>query len=818
MSTKAQRVLGVVPDNGQYGVSSHASRQASLYHGQSSMASRRQSTDNMSMLSVVSYHPTFSIVVNNNTTAPLRQAQHARSSKTNLSQQRRQSNSTLRSFAPPVVPTYLPRHMNSSFVPHIAYGKMSQKHTPPIKPPPTPQEQTRTRPPSPEALNSLRKALSKLSLRSNKSRSRFSQLSSPPDVPPAFQHDYSTNAAQSTDQPDMDLFHRTAQPDLSQYASSRNSWRSESLRSTPIPASGHPDFVPRRREWFDVDDRMDDEGLSEPTNESPMVQSNQARHTVSTVKANDVHLQRREARTFGDDAVYRDHTPQVIREEDMPRTHSPKQTQKSVQCEETMFSFNDSDDESDAAPMPQSKPTSKTNPHPRKTSTGTATSGRREGMAHFHQHKRSGSGQIRKPKATTFLYKESSNLAAGNRMRPSLVSLEDDCLTDSLPSLLGSGSSRPTSWFSSALSPPRPLADRKLLEQFEHHMPGEKGAPPTLKEIKRSAPNIVSDLKRGSPGNRIIAAISPEEAILIARIRRNRRSILSQSSPPSPPPSEPAPKPLIALTRRESLMPAAQDRQSRLDFSMRSRSAIPRLQQQKPRTQSQIFINAPPTPSSRHSLRPSLSKPGIKVPLSGPAGEARRARVLSQLITPSTSGAAPEPSLSKFPTPPTPASATPKSGLSRRPTLMTTRGSSFTSEMPPPSAIQHSDSFGPPLTKFTPSRPTHQSKSSGSLLTKCMPSSPTQQSDSSGSPLTILAPSSPAQQSDSSGSHLTKVVPSSPAQQSDSSGSPLTKLSPSRTPPHTRSPAVSPTTSSFSSESDRASRGDVMQALRALGG
>lgn len=757
MSTKAQRVLGVVPDGEQHS-SSHASRQASLRRGQSSMASRRQSTDNNSMPFAFSYHPTFSIVVNNAGATP-RPSPLARPLETGSNLVRRLSNSTLRSFAPPVVPTYLPRHMSSSFIPHVAYGKMNPIHTPPIKPPEIPAEQTKTRPPSPEPRYGLRKALSKLSLRTSRSRSRVSQLSCPPAFPLEFQHNHSSNVEEGTDRSGVELPHQDAKSHAPACASSRNSWRGESLLSTPALARGHTGYTPSRREWFDVVDRTGDE-LLEHTDELPLDESNTARDTVSTIGADNIHLPHGVAQLSGDDASYRAYTSQTIQKEERSLTHSPQQHQKSVQCEQTMFSFNDSDDDSDVTPGRQSKRTSKINVHRRKISKGTVASSRRQSIARSHQHKRSGSDQTRASKATTFLYTEPLDLATSDHRGPSLASLEGDCLTDSLPSLMESGSSRPTSWFSShpatPMPPPLPLTDRKLLAQFESRMPEETGAPPTLKEIKRSAPSIVSDLKQGSSGNRIIAAISPEEAILIARIRRNRRSNLSHSSVT---PSESTPKPTAVPSQWKSYMPPASNRQSRPDFGMRSRSAIPRLQQEKPRAQSQMFFNAPPTPSSRHSLRPSLSKPGVKVPLSGPAGDARRARVLSSLLTPSTLGVAPETVLGSFPTPPTPASTVSRIAGPKRSTPTPTHWESPTSEL--------------------------------------RASSTSQRSDSSGSPLTKLSPSSP--------------------QQSDSSGSPLTKLSPSSTPQRSRSPAESPATSSFE-EDDRASRGDVMEALRALGG
>jgi len=280
-------------------------------------------------------------------------------------------------------------------------------------------------------------------------------------------------------------------------------------------------------------------------------------------------------------------------------------------------------------------------------------------ISRVHKHKRNMSSRSQ---ATVGTRSQNTSIDAeeesfGSYETTSLAPLED-ALTESLPSLVGSGSSRPVSWFSSYPNSPMPPlrpSDLKLLAQLENSIaldePRTPPLPLTRKELRQSGSSIVSDLKQGSPGNRIIAAISPEEAILLARIRRNRHD---RAMPPSPSLSESTSRQSEIQEQRvwKAEPPAS-------PFTRRIASAQSVKEEDKMRHQSILppainkrFSITPPATSARRSVRPSpLQTTGRRssVRLSS---EYLRGRVKSQ--TQSFSASPPDtPAFGDFPSPPT---------------------------------------------------------------------------------------------------------------------------------------------------------------------
>lgn len=363
----------------------------------------------------------------------------------------------------------------------------------------------------------LRKVLSKISLRSNKSRSRLSEVS----------HTDTTPLPQAKDSPrppdsgpdSSRLLSRGSAADLHQRSTNQYA-RSTASTTRQTQASG-------RKEWFDtIDVRGDDEHKDAPlsnTGDDMYIGTPAEETTFPSTRT----------------VVMVSEPTRPMQDQQRSGTSVLPDNQSSVLYEQTMFSFNNSDSDSDEDPRPP-PPSRKThNRYRSRGGSGATHSTHRMPKTHRHKRNTSSRSQATIRTASNNTSVDEAEQSFGTYGVTSLAPLED-VLTESLPSLVGSGSSRPVSWMSShpgsPLPPLRP-GDLKLLAQFEHNVAFDqpKTPPLTMKELRRSGSSIVSDLKQGSSGNRIIAAISPEEAILLAKIRRNRHD---QMIPPSPTLSE----------------------------------------------------------------------------------------------------------------------------------------------------------------------------------------------------------------------------------------------------------------------------------------
>lgn len=599
-----------------------------------------------------SHHPTFSIVPNTGVTSQGPPQQ--KTSKNGLNLLRRNSNSTLRSFAPPTIPTYLPRHTTGDYTPHVGYGKA----TPP--PGPTNREDGRSSraanpissPTSPtEPKHGLRKALSRLSLRPTKSRSRLSEVSSPKTSAPELSHQiYKPQGAAS---PQLTSF--SSRPKLS---AKEAGYRSEEVTSLKPEENrkqnmGTPkaQLPPRRKEWFDRldEDNEEDHERADSREPSPHFVRQRMPGSPRSIAATGAGLIPRSRVRSSRSSLQQAQPPEDV---DSPSEFQDVQPQTPILFEQTMFSFDDSDDENEI----QSKPTSSRNSgvvqrHRKSASRELVVSRPMSALNRSRIHKRSRSGRfIAAQRSSTFFDMEPPE-QANDKSRPPSLAPHEEMLTESLPSLIGSGSSRPTSWFSSHPNSPHPLLVGKPMQgvytddQDVSFPPDADYLPERI--MRRSGSAIVSQLKLASSANRIVAAISPEEAILLAKIRRNRNrtDTLSRLSEP---PSESSTRPKDESEKHVPPRSILKKRESRFSSQAPSRSsAASEMDFTKTNSPSRLPISASTT-----ERKPCPSSIKVPVKRQSTIGESRRSRVMSQLLAAPISETPIETSIGSFPRPP----------------------------------------------------------------------------------------------------------------------------------------------------------------------
>lgn len=459
---------------------------------------------------------------------------------------RRLSSSTLRSFAPPTIPTYKPRDGSPNYVPHAAFGqKRTAVYNTLPEPPPLPKPLVTAYTSTADTKNGLRKALSKISLKTSRSRSKLiPPFSTPLDRP-------STRLSNWTSRPQTSSFTpRTADRRLTEVPpvpapvrdadatsfldnDGSSSESEKGTRSRSPLAQGR-----RNREWFDGMGGTDTESLREDT-----------RKHIRTVPHSRAHTPVRSHHKDGARGWQSQSGPLKVRSQptsrDLGRQRQPSQTTLrstvSVVYEQTMMDLSDSDDSGVVVALPSPPRNTKPSQHSRQMSS--------KGSGDRGAQKKTTAGRPQQfPTSST----RSRSKQSMTHVRAGQGSTTfDEGASDSLPSLAATGSSRPDSFLSSGpLSPEPPLPNFPLPQFVKVPDEGLGSGQATPVDDKEFAESIISELKHGSRVNRIVAAISPEEAILLAKIRRNRADALMKLS--MTPPASPAPADLKDIEVGES--------------------------------------------------------------------------------------------------------------------------------------------------------------------------------------------------------------------------------------------------------------------------
>lgn len=657
MSAKAQILLGVMPETEQqrYRASARVSRRTSITHDPN-----EDYASTLSLRSATSFRPqevsaersTSSITSNKSRIYHDTGDVEALSDRPALSSRR--SNSTIRSFAPPTVPTYLPRHMGSTFVPHIAYGRTTEtEYAEPQHPFSRPKPLQYPVPHSPEQKHGLRKAISKISLRSKKSRSRLSEAHRPetsachspvptaqPGTEPGFPA--SPSAHQAVETPRL-------KPKTPGFVNGTRPTQETEQQSVSRLARSRRETAVRSKEWFDALDTSEEDVVVDTL--SPIDTASFGRVTrrkdalPRPLRDLETHLSphtRIKRDSFATQPSYtRAPTTRTLKE-----PQGVERARVSVICEQTMFDFAESDSDSDesAERLPPDSIRSIAVHRRRRSSKGSGIFKTAKTLSATSRHKRQSSSKSVQRRMTALF--DSSEDDEEFLRKLSLTRLEDT-LTESIPSLIGSGSSRPTSLFSTHPSSPLArlsYADSKTFAPItiadeEQWLRAER-----IPSLDRSDISVamVPDIKTQDSATCIVASLSPEEAILLAKIRRNRTNT---SINPSAPTSEADPKP-----DEPDRSDAAGVAKSTADCTPNPEDCF------SPPFGHASFFHPLARLAAEDSARLARRDSKLRAILSPPPRDPRRARVVSQSLSPPSIRfsvlSESEDSIGDFPTPP----------------------------------------------------------------------------------------------------------------------------------------------------------------------
>lgn len=649
MSSKAQMLLGVMPESEQrrYKASPRLSRRTSNTL-ETVLENRRDAA-----LRSTSPHPLEPWIdhpMNSNNSKILHDTHSMISSSDRPVLSPRGSNSTIRSFAPPTVPTYLPRHMGSSFIPHVAYGRRTEAGPPqflsPSSPPPLPS--------SPHAeKHGLRKAISRISLRSNKSRSRVSEAQRPESTTflvsgPNLQREPKT-AALKLSPTRQDVEEARLRPKTSGFVTGTGPRHDMAQQSASRLARSRRELAGRSKEWYDALDTSDEDVIGDTL--SPMETASLGRVTRRK-EALARPLKDLETHASPHTRIKRDSSAPQPPKARTPASSTTKDSQVmglpkvSVVCEQTMFDLTDSDSDNDGpAARLGSDSIGATAMHRRQRSSKSSgiLKSARSLPANF-QHQRQSSSKSVRMEVTSLQDGTGKDKSFLDKL--SLTRLEDT-LTESVPSLIGSGSSRPTSYFSTQPNSPslrQSSADAKPFAPItiadEERWSGLEQAP----SQRRSDANIamVPDVGSEASARRIVASLSPEEAILLAKLRRNRidTSVNQPASTSESDTQAEEPDSSEAEFRKDSLDDTSQQPDESLF----------------PTSDSADFFHPLARLAAEDIARLTRRDSKLRAALSPPPRDPRRTKVVSQLLSPSSNRLSvlseSDDTLMEFPTPP----------------------------------------------------------------------------------------------------------------------------------------------------------------------